>query len=79
MAWPAPFVGRFSLDLLFDPVKRGDALHGLSGDRRLVRLHQIKKVAPYVGHAWSFLNRSTLIQLIKAGECVRLKDALELG
>jgi hypothetical protein len=32
-----------------------------------------------MSHAWSFLNRSTLIQLIKAGECVGLKNALELG
>jgi hypothetical protein len=35
-------VGGDSLDILFDPVKGGDALHSLGGDRRLVRLHQIK-------------------------------------
>jgi len=32
-----------------------------------------------MSHTWSFLNRSALIQLIKASECVPLKDALELG
>src|ERR1700738_614668 len=44
-----------------------------------MQLHQIEKFASYMRHAWSFLNRSTFIELVEAGECVRLQDAFELG
>jgi len=43
-----------------------------------VRLHQIVKLAPDVGHAGRFLDRSAFVKLVEAGVGVGLKGALEV-
>src|ERR1039458_3195555 len=75
----AALIWRSSLDLLFDQVKCGDALHGLGRDGRLMRLNQVEELASDVGHAWRFLNRAALIKLVETSKRVGLQYALELG
>ena len=44
----------------------------------MVRFHQVVELAPDVGHAGRFLDRSVFIKLVEAGVGVGLKDALEV-
>src|SRR5260370_7792592 len=75
----ATLIRRSPLDLLLDQVQRGDALDGFGGDGRVVRLHQIEKLAPDVRYARRLLNRTALVKLVESGKRVGLQYALELS
>ncbi len=84
--WPCLFAAHFlphfrrpSANLLFDRIQGGNAFHRLDGDRRLVRLDQVIKLAANMRHARSFLNGSVLIELVKPGEGIGLQDTLKGG
>jgi hypothetical protein len=76
---PDPIVRRMTTPVLLDGVEPGDALDGLLGDDRALRLEDVDELAPNVGQAGDLAHAARPIEFVEAGIAVGMDPALVAG